>query len=452
MRITKVSVYGLFERFNHDLVLTANEPITIMIGPNGFGKTMILRILNGLFNLPLKGLERLPFAQVCVLFDDSSSLIVERVSTRRSGSRSHDQPTLKLEYTTSMGNIERVNSEDAQVKEDDLPFPVDVIEDLIPVLSQIGPAQWRNLNTGAILDLDDVVVDFGDQLPSHPGSFGIELAWLRELRQSMPVHFIGTERLTLSPTHEPRRGRLRRPYPTHSPQRTVRRYSEKLAEMVQRTLTEYATLSQSLDRTFPVRLVGEPTNPALSSEQLMQQLTEVEEKRSRIVEAGLLGQEHESLSVPAVQTVDKARRSVLAVYVQDAFHKLSVFDELYARVNTFKRIANSRFLYKRVSVNTDGLHVATLDGSALDLEMLSSGEQHELVLLYDLLFDIAPNSLILIDEPELSLHVAWQEDLVSDLNEMARLSDFCVLLATHSPQIIGDRWDLAIELKGPEER
>ena len=123
MRITKVSVYGLFERFNHDLVLTANEPITIMIGPNGFGKTMILRILNGLFNLPLKGLERLPFAQVCVLFDDSSSLIVERVSTRRSGSRSHDQPTLKLEYTTSMGNIERVNSEDAQVKEDDFAIP-----------------------------------------------------------------------------------------------------------------------------------------------------------------------------------------------------------------------------------------------------------------------------------------------------------------------------------------
>ena len=179
--------------------------------------------------------------------------------------------------------------------------------------------------------------------------------------------------------------------------------------MVRRTLTEYATLSQSLDRTFPARLVAEPTNPALSAEQLMQQLTEVEERRSRIVEAGLLGQEHEGLSVPIVRTVDEATRNVLAVYVQDALNKLSVFDELYSRVNTFRRIANSRFLYKHVSVSTDGLKVTNLDGSSLDLEMLSSGEQHELVLLYDLLFEVAPNSLIMIDEPELSLHVAWQE-------------------------------------------
>ena len=451
MRLTQVGVHGLFDRFNHDLVFSSDEPIAIMIGPNGFGKTMILRILNGLFSSPLKGLERLPFVDVNLLFDDSSRLAVRRVSTGQSMARSHDRPIVELEYTTSGGNIERTNSEDTQLSEDDLPFPVDEIEESIPVLDQIGPAQWRDRSTGAILDLDDVVADFGDQLPSQPGPYGSQIAWLRELRQSMPVRFIGTERLTLSPSHEPRGPRLRRPYRRALPQRTVRRYSDNLAKMVQRTLTEYATLSQSLDRTFPVRLVAEPANTALSSEQLIQQLTEVEERRSRIVEAGLLGQEHESLSVPVVETVDEAKRSVFAIYVQDAFNKLSVFDDLYARVNTFQRIANSRFLYKHVSVGTDGLKVAALDGSALDLEMLSSGEQHELVLLYDLLFGIAPNSLIMIDEPELSLHVAWQEDLVSDLNEMARLSEFRVLLATHSPQIIGDRWDLAIELRGPEE-
>ena len=424
-----------------------------MIGPNGFGKTMILRILNGLFNSPLRGLERLPFMSVSVLFDDSSSLTVDRVQTGQPTSRSNDRFTLKLEYTTSTGVTERIDSVDTHVNEDDLPFPVESIEDLIPVLDQIGPAQWRNLSTGAILELDDVIADFGDQLPAHLGQHSNELAWLRELRQLMPVRFIGTERLTLWPTPELRRLRSHRRSRNFPLQRTVRRYSDYLSDMVQRTLTDYATLSQSLDRTFPVRLVEEPTSPALSSETLMQQLTEVEEKRSQIVEAGLLGQEHESLSVPVVQTIDEARRSVLAVYVKDALHKLSVFDDLYARVNTFQRIANSRFLYKRVSVSPNGLKVSSLDdGSALDLEMLSSGEQHELVLLYDLLFGIAPNSLIMIDEPELSLHVAWQEDLISDLNEMARLSEFRVLLATHSPQIIGDRWDLAIELKGPEEK
>ena len=80
--------------------------------------------------------------------------------------------------------------------------------------------------------------------------------------------------------------------------------------------------------------------------------------------------------------------------------------------------------------------------------MLSSGEQHQLVLLYDLLFDTKSDSLVMIDEPELSLHVEWQREMLSDLQQMADLSQFSVLLATHSPQIIGDRLDLTVELSG----
>ena len=76
-------------------------------------------------------------------------------------------------------------------------------------------------------------------------------------------------------------------------------------------------------------------------------------------------------------------------------------------------------------------------------------EQHEIVILFDLLFGTKKNSLILVDEPELSLHVDWQRAMLKDLHEMAELSDFRALLATHSPQIIGERWDLTIELHGP---
>ena len=63
-------------------------------------------------------------------------------------------------------------------------------------------------------------------------------------------------------------------------------------------------------------------------------------------------------------------------------------------------------------------------------------------------FRIPDNSLILIDEPELSLHVAWQAQFLKDLETMATLSNFHAILATHSPEIIGDRWDLTITLQG----
>ena len=82
---------------------------------------------------------------------------------------------------------------------------------------------------------------------------------------------------------------------------------------------------------------------------------------------------------------------------------------------------------------------------------LSSGEQHQLVMLYELLFKVKPNSLILIDEPEISLHLAWQVQFLKDLQTILKLADFDVLIATHSPSIIEDRWDLTVELKGPVE-
>jgi predicted ATP-binding protein involved in virulence len=55
----------------------------------------------------------------------------------------------------------------------------------------------------------------------------------------------------------------------------------------------------------------------------------------------------------------------------------------------------------------------------------------------------------LIDEPELSLHVGWQAQFLKDLQEITGLADLDVLMATHSPDIIQDRWDLTVELKGP---
>jgi predicted ATP-binding protein involved in virulence len=71
--------------------------------------------------------------------------------------------------------------------------------------------------------------------------------------------------------------------------------------------------------------------------------------------------------------------------------------------------------------------------------------------LYELLFKVQPDTLVLIDEPEISLHIAWQQEFLNDLARITALSDFDVIIATHSPDIVSDRWDLTVELKGPED-
>ena len=47
----------------------------------------------------------------------------------------------------------------------------------------------------------------------------------------------------------------------------------------------------------------------------------------------------------------------------------------------------------------------------------------------------------MIDEPELSMNVVWQRNFLKDLQRIIELRKFDVLIATHSPQIIHDKWD-----------
>ena len=68
------------------------------------------------------------------------------------------------------------------------------------------------------------------------------------------------------------------------------------------------------------------------------------------------------------------------------------------------------------------------------------------MLCFELLFKTYPGNLVMIDEPEISLHVEWQESFLSDLEKMADLARFDSLIATHSPIVIGNRWDVAVNL------
>ena len=56
--------------------------------------------------------------------------------------------------------------------------------------------------------------------------------------------------------------------------------------------------------------------------------------------------------------------------------------------------------------------------------------------------------VLLIDEPEISLHVAWQRTLMEDLNKIIGLKEdsLSVIVATHSPQVINNNWNDIIDL------
>ena len=114
----------------------------------------------------------------------------------------------------------------------------------------------------------------------------------------------------------------------------------------------------------------------------------------------------------------------------------------------FKDIINGLLLSKNLTINENGMAgVEFDDGTSLPLNKLSSGEKQIMVMFYKIIFQANPGSLVIIDEPEISLHISWQQQMGSIFMDLARLRHLQIIVATHSPQIVHDKWDLANELR-----
>jgi len=74
-------------------------------------------------------------------------------------------------------------------------------------------------------------------------------------------------------------------------------------------------------------------------------------------------------------------------------------------------------------------------GSVL-LSQLSSGEQQVVLLLGEIARRRRPGAILMVDEPELSLHPSMQRLFLGTLENLARELDWQVILATHSPEIV----------------
>jgi hypothetical protein len=73
---------------------------------------------------------------------------------------------------------------------------------------------------------------------------------------------------------------------------------------------------------------------------------------------------------------------------------------------------------------------------AFDITEASSGQQQLISSLFGIAAELEDDALLVIDEPELSLHPAWQSSYLDRLNGLLRARKGCeVFIATHSPLI-----------------
>lgn len=123
--------------------------------------------------------------------------------------------------------------------------------------------------------------------------------------------------------------------------------------------------------------------------------------------------------------------------------------ELFKALHSFESVTNSFLNEKNIEVSERGDLIVLPDrpnalALPIDWRHLSSGEKQILILLTQALLSEKTPAVYVADEPELSLHVDWQEKLLSALTQLAGRCQFIV--ATHSPDIASGFGDKVIDL------
>lgn len=445
-RVRSIAVVGLFGIFTHEIALNLDRRLTVVHGPNGLGKTMLLRMLHELLTVEPDALTTVPFTELSISFVNGRAL---RVSQRRDDRA--DCVGLPCTLTSQDGTPESFDLLD--LGKINRRLAIRVADHLPGRWRYLQNAGWQDMLGGEVLTTTAVLRRYQTRIPKD---LRTELKPNR-LLGIVNSRFVRSERLETGD----KRGAVDSRYTDtgrrreQPPRATVKLYAEDLQERIQTARTEYGSVSARLDSSFVTRLLSDKSLHQLSAEQITKNLNALDSKRRTLGELGLLNLEQgpqADVGLPssvAAMLADKL--DLFSLYLHDMEEKVKVFDTLQAKLEVLRTIINRRFSYKQLKIDEHrGFVFISTSETELTPQMLSSGEQHLLVLLYELLFFAESGDLVIIDEPEISLHVEWQMQFLSDMREAQTVSGIDILIATHSPTIAGGAADSLVSLTGPE--
>ena len=449
MRITRIAVEKLFGVFDHNVELTKNNGITIIIGENGLGKTVILESINAFFGKNFKFFYELKFNQFSFHFDtrevwhltkeNKEGVITLYISKDDLTKPNNKIKPIKLAQELTSSNKNR-HYRDIHFRDREL----------------IDRMEYENLRAHELMSAQQLerhlwmqrryiehnrygeIYDQKDITPPKWYLDGIQKVNIRliETQRIITVKEIGGDAYV----------------------NTVSNCSNELKNIITKAVQEAADVTSSLDSSYPNRLIKKFKQSTQETfDQLNDELLKLDNRRKLLSSAGLVVDTQDS-DLAKINEGQEGLIALLKLYIEDSYKKLDPYEDLSKKIQLFRGIVNKRFKHKTLEVNKDtGLTFRSKitkddDGRFAEFpsSKLSSGEQHELVLFYKLIFNSKAGDMILIDEPELSLHISWQNKFIRDLKEVTSMNDVSIIIATHSPDIIDDNWDLRVELVGIE--
>ena len=123
-------------------------------------------------------------------------------------------------------------------------------------------------------------------------------------------------------------------------------------------------------------------------------------------------------------------------------------DQINERKNLFISLVNECFSETGKTLSNDSTKLVFLKNNTIGIypKELSSGEKQLLIILLTVLLERGEEYILMLDEPEISMHISWQYKLIDMIFQLN--PEVQIILTTHSPMIFADGWgDKAIRME-----
>lgn len=403
-KIQSIEAQGILGEFSYLVDYPAGgdaDRLRLIYAPNGRGKTNFLRAVSAALTPTLESLQTLieiPFVRLHITFSGGASILIDR----------GDKVVGQFKATA-------FTEPDAE----GLAVDVDPVE--------FGARVYRRM-----LDTRQDFADYSKAvLLLSPGAV-----------------FIGDDRLSFQASDEPRdstRGES-------SVSRRQRGSVSRLLETVERMLTQQAIsgLSQEGHQAWIYSQITRTTLEGSSQIIANEARTSLESKIKNLIDRGSPLERYGLFSMRQVHDISDqianaranarnlpAVHTVLMPYFDSLQDQITALGPAQKIIDTYVTSVNQFLDRKELKFTASrGITLVGRDGRDLEPESLSSGERHLLLLLSQAVLATTDRPLVIIDEPELSLGIEWQRDLLPELLRCSASGPVQFLVASHSLQVM----------------
>lgn len=438
--IKRISAKGLFGLYDYDIPFSEEPAVKILTGPNGYGKTTLLLAISHLYKGDFWYFHFLNFQELRVYLSEPA--IEQQIVIKKQIAENSSQEVIKQQDFLVVNEFDDT---DEEIYEEVITLQDNKGNEIESVIIReayiqelLSSFKRRMLHDSRGFKDEDLFLMYYDSIEDDYIQFhskNISLALQEYETMYLPAQRVYNREQVGT------RGRMSRSY-TYE----IDHVNDEISGLYRRAQNRFAASSQRIDATYISRLIQR--RDSYSKDELQDKLNALKERIDGFKQLNLISNmELLDYSLDDDNSYQEYKK-VMTLYVDDMNEKMNMFEALYQKISLYKRIVTTKVLSeKTIDFCENGLKVTNVNGRELnDLHKLSSGEQNLLILYYNLIFRSNKKTILMIDEPENSLHVAWQSKMLEDYIEMSDTTGCQIILATHSPTFIDGKWELTTDL------